>query len=195
MPRRRRGSEIAIRNPPERVIPIKLTALQRNKCAAHNFHLTPPPKRRDFHTIDIFDPGNVDAPTSGYARLEFALLDDALPDLRRADGLSRPTYRLRRNGRHGLCVPPLRRRAGPHFDARQNQSRRGSGLKQNAIGPVPSLRAERSNPVLKVWIASSAYWPPRNDCKAHALSSICASTARPSRPYGLPSVSSISKWL
>ena len=86
----------------------------------HNFYLTPPPKQRDFHKAVIFEPGNVDAPTSGYGRLEFTLVDDALPNLRRANDLSRPASGLRRNGRHCLCVPPLRCRAGPDIDAHQN---------------------------------------------------------------------------
>jgi hypothetical protein len=157
-------------------------------CALHNFSLTPPPKQRDFHKAVIFGAGNVDAPTSGYGRLEFALADDALPNLRRANDVSRPASGLRRNGRHYLCVPPLRRRAGPDIDARQNQSRCRSGV----------TAADGQNPTLRFSKKFSYHPRIKSEAKLfrdYCVNPICASTARPSRPYGLPSVSNISKWL
>jgi len=70
----------------------------------------------------------VDAQSSGSAGLEFALSDDALPYLRGANELSRSARGIGWHGRYGICVPPLRRRAGAYFHNQSHESWRRSGV-------------------------------------------------------------------
>jgi hypothetical protein len=190
-----------IRNWPERVIPKKLTGPQRVSVRCTIFLDSGTKTTSNSRTCHLRSPGTVDAPSSGCACLEFTLADDALPHLRRTDGLSRPSRGIRRNGRYCLCLPQLRRRTRSHLDSQGGHFRRRSGV-------IPSLPLIPAQAGIQTNLSSHRRsLGPRfrgderfaNRYRLFFLqlraNPICASTARPSSPYGFASVSSISKWL
>ena len=186
-----------IRNWPEKVIPKKLTALQRVGVRCTIFLDSGTKPTSNSRTCHLRSPGTVDAPSSGCARLEFTFADDALPDLRRTDGLSGPSRGIRRNGRHRLCLPQLRRRTRSQLDSQGGHFRRRSGVSRSCRS-FPRKRESRQR------YRGSLGPRFREDERSVnryrfflqlLLNPICASTARPSSPYGFASVSSISKWL